>query len=348
FTCLVSFFVSDVLSSGVWSEFEADSNISNNEYLSGLVSSLKESVLASKAGSTTSKYSGGWKRWKVFAVQFKLQVFQVKPTELALYIEHLKFSASSVSPINSAIYSIRWAHNLAGISPPTDSNFLKSAIEGSRRKLAKRRSLKAPISSEVLSTLVAAKGSLSASVIDLRLLFICLVSFSGMLRCDEVINLRLRDISIFKDHMAVFIAKRKNDQFREGHSVFIARSGKPTCPVAMAERYIAALGVSSPSHPLICGFRRSKSHGLKPTAKAICYTTARDLILAGLSQYVDDPKALGTHSLRAGGATEAASTGSVNERCITRQGGWKSSTSKDMYVKDSLSNRLSVSRAMKL
>ncbi len=105
---------------------------------------------------------------------------------------------------------------------------------------------------------------------------------------------------------------------------------------------------SKTSHPLFCGFRRSKRDGLKPTSKAISYSTARELIIAGLTPYVTDPSSLGTHSLRAGGASAAASSGIVNERCITRQGGWKSTSSKDMYIKDSLVNKLAVTRAMKL
>ena len=149
--------------------------------------------------------------------------------------------------------------------------------------------------------------------------------------------------------MILFIPKRKNDQFRQGHSVYIARSSNISCPVGVCERYISMLDIKGkPSHPLFCGFRRSKREGLKPTSKAISYSTARELIISGLSPYVSDPSSLGTHSLRAGGASEAASSGVVNERCIVRQGGWKSTASKDMYIKDSLDNKLAVTRAMKL
>ena len=87
----------DVLNTGVWDVFEDDINVNSNKYLLGLVSSLKETVLSAKAPSTTDKYSGGWTRWKAFALQFGFQVFPDDHTELALYIRHLSISSSSIA-----------------------------------------------------------------------------------------------------------------------------------------------------------------------------------------------------------------------------------------------------------
>lgn len=340
----VLFIIADVLNSGIWSEFNFDTD---NKYLTSLHTKLKDTVLIAKASSTTSKYSGGWRRWKDFAHCHQLQVFPVKPVDLALYIQHVANHSISPAPIDTAIYGIRWAHMLAGVISPTDSSFIKTVVEGCRRALAKPKVPKEPISVDALSKLVMDKGA-NPSMYDMRLLFICLVSFAGLLRCDEITSIKICDISFFSDHMSIYLPKRKNDQFRQGHTVFIARTGNSTCPVAITERYIDMLGIAnSPSHPLVCGFRRSKRAGLGPISKAITYSTVRDLIKSGLSKYVDDPSSLGTHSLRSGGASAAASA-NVSERCLTRQGGWKSTSSKDMYIKDSIDNKLSVSRAMKL
>lgn len=59
---------------------------------------------------------------------------------------------------------------------------------------------------------------------------------------------------------------------------------------------------------------------------------------------------LGTHSLRASGATMAANAAGndVNERCLLRHGRWKSSISKNGYINDSLDKRLSVTKKLKL
>ena len=55
-----------------------------------------------------------------------------------------------------------------------------------------------------------------------------------------------------------------------------------------------------------------------------------------------DKRKFGLHSFRAGGATAAAHNG-VPDRLFKRHGRWKSEKAKDSYVKDKLSDLLSVS-----
>ena len=57
-------------------------------------------------------------------------------------------------------------------------------------------------------------------------------------RIDELLSMKLGDITLFTDRMSLFVPKRKNDQIREGHTSVIARSGKLTCPVAVTERLV--------------------------------------------------------------------------------------------------------------
>ena len=54
---------------------------------------------------------------------------------------------------------------------------------------------------------------------------------------------------------------------------------------------------------------------------------------------------LGLHSMRSGGATAVSNASEhVSDRCWKRHGRWKSDTSKDGYVVDSLEKRLNVSK----
>ena len=55
--------------------------------------------------------------------------------------------------------------------------------------------------------------------------------------------------------------------------------------------------------------------------------------------------AIGTHSLRSGGATAATNAG-VPDRLFKRHGRWASDSAKAGYVQDSLSSRLLVSKAL--
>ena len=65
----------------------------------------------------------------------------------------------------------------------------------------------------------------------------------------------------------------------------------------------------------------------------------RELLLEAFAPYVEDISRIGTHSLRAGGATAAARVG-VRERLFKHHGRWRSENAKDGYVEDSLEERL--------
>ena len=60
---------------------------------------------------------------------------------------------------------------------------------------------------------------------------------------------------------------------------------------------------------------------------------------------VPEISAIGTHSVRSGGATAAANA-RVPDRLFKCHGRWASEWAKDGYVQDSLSSRLSVSKAL--
>ena len=76
------------------------------------------------------------------------------------------------------------------------------------------------------------------------------------------------------------------------------------------------------------------------------YTSTRENILKALAPVAGDLK-LGLHSLRSGGATAVANT-DVSDRNWKRHGRWKSDSSKDGYVVDSLGSRLEVSQKLGL
>jgi len=68
---------------------------------------------------------------------------------------------------------------------------------------------------------------------------------------DEIRHMSVKDVSICSEYMSVFIPKRKNNQYREGHTSLIARSHKSTCPVAITERLLKLLPSSSESFRIL-------------------------------------------------------------------------------------------------
>ena len=93
---------------------------------------------------------------------------------------------------------------------------------------------------------------------------------------------------------------------------------------------------------------KSKSdHTLVKDDRHISYTTFRENLKSDLQGIVPNTAVYSSHSLRSGGATKAANTG-INDRLIQRHGRWRSATSRNMYIDDSIPKRLEVSKMIQL
>ena len=77
----------------------------------------------------------------------------------------------------------------------------------------------------------------------------------------------------------------------------------------------------------------------------LSYSHLRELLLVKIEQLGMDPKQFGMHSFKTGGATAAGNAG-VPDRLFKRHGRWRSESAKDGYVKDSVEQRLSVSKSL--
>ena len=142
--------------------------------------------------------------------------------------------------------------------------------------------------------------------------------------------------------------RSKTDIYREGSYVYISES--KYCPVGVLRRYLDLSGIDVCStlplfRPLV--FHRSSSSYTLRDGK-ISYSTCREILRDSLSQLGYNPNDYGLHSLRSGGATSAVhySGHSILERLLKIHGRWKSA--KDMYVQESLENRLQVTKYLGL
>ena len=208
--------------------------------LKELVESLPNVVLQSRAPSTIKKYSGTFLRWKRWALsrQADIPMLPATPLHVALYLMSLIQKSTTSVPIEKAVNALSRAHQVAFVEDPTRCNIVKETLAGAKRMLAHRTQKKEPITPEILKNLVDKFASLGASLLNIRVVTICLISFAGFLWFGEMANLKEADIQIFPDHLELFIESSKTDQYRDGAWIIIARSGQSTCPVRMLERYI--------------------------------------------------------------------------------------------------------------
>lgn len=345
-TMLTSFLltIADTMTDGVWAEL---AEVRDPE-LQRLAKALPSTVLHSRADSTVAKYGYAFQRWKSWArARDEVPVFPVHAVHFALYLQHLSEKLQSWSAVQEAVNAVSWVHQLSGLEPVTQSAFVQATVAGLKRKLAKPKAKKEPVTVDMLAALVDSLGE-SPSLSDVRLAAICLLAFAAFLRFDEIAKLRCCDVAFSDASMSVHIASSKTDQYRLGDSVLVARTGSPTCPVAMLERYFAMAALSHSSQlALFRGITCTKSGERLRASGKLSYTRMRELFLAKWKELGFDPAQFGLHSLRAGGATAAANAG-VAERLFKRHGRWRSESAKDGYVKDSQDALLSVSASLKL
>ncbi|KXJ14590.1 hypothetical protein AC249_AIPGENE4848 [Exaiptasia diaphana] len=195
---------------------------------------------------------------------------------------------------------------------PADTLHVALFLTKQAYEAASKDSPKEPFPLEFVQKVVSALTEKS-KVSILRFLFVLLVGYSGFYRIDELLSLTIGNIRIFDNYMSVFIRKRKNDQYREGHTL-LYRSGKETCPVGISERIFRALpSDSAADSPVRRWIVSSKSSERFHISKDVNYSTIREEFCEHLSLFVDDINSFCTHSIRAGAVSNAANKDVVDK-----------------------------------
>ena len=145
------------------------------------------------------------------------------------------------------------------------------------------------------------------SLYDLQILKLITLGFVGFLRWHDLTQLTTRYIVFYKDHAAIFLEKRKNDQYREGYWVCIAGFGSNYCPVALVRTFLRTRKHDDGSALFRKVIHTKNSFALR-RQKLSC-GRALELVKYQPRQISLDPTKYGLHSLRSGGASLAAAIG---------------------------------------
>ena len=110
-------------------------------------------------------------------------------------------TTNSHSAVNSAIYGIQWAHNLAGIPSPTDSPIIHSISRAAKKLIGTLLvNKKKPIPPEMIRKVV--EDSDLHNLLKLRNVCLFLLAFAGFLRIEEVLRIKYGDISFHSVKMS--------------------------------------------------------------------------------------------------------------------------------------------------
>ena len=313
--------------------------------------SLPSLVMARWAPATSVKYRRGWVKWENWC-----QLHPESPARpaisffICLYINDMVLDQCKFGALTEAASGIRWGHLKEGFDNPMDNEFIKIVLEGAKRTVGKSPSQqKEPMSVDMAKQVVELFGQ-DSNLVNHRTVVICLLGFSGFLRISELVEIQVKHLKFLEAHLEITIPKAKNDQMREGHVVYIARSHSRYCPVQWLSDYLEKTDlINGEENFIISRLAKSKkghnAHGNKPLADS----TVRDLFNRDIAPICEsiEPGSYCLHSLRSGGASTAINSG-VSERLIGKHGRWKSGFSRDRYLKDSRKSRTGVTEKLGL
>ena len=306
---------------------------------------LQSVILQDRATSTTLCYLRSAKRWTAWCESSGFSPLPAKPTAVALYLVHLMDRNLSKSSVSGAAYAISWLHRKFNVPNPVQSPLVNQTLAALQRLLARPNKKKKPLRTSQVKMLVERYGQENSTLPDLQMVTLITLGFCAFLRWDDLRRLRVSDLTFYRSHMTISLESRKNDQFRRGSLVSIARSRSATCPVELLERFIQRSNHKS-NQPLFCLARKTK-HGYKLRDTPLSYSRARSSFRTMIGKIDLDPTLYGLHSLRSGGATEAAAKG-IRGRIWRKHGGWRSTRCADGYVQESLQKSLAVSHSLGL
>ena len=150
-----------------------------------------------------------------------------------------------------------------------------------------------------------------------------------------------------QEYVEIHINKSKTNQYRDGNDILLSKLDLIACPVSALIKYVnLSISDMSGSMSLFWALFRTKMNkpGLRVQNKRLSYTRTREVLLTRLREVSPDVLNLVLHSLRASGASAAANSG-VIKRCWKRHDMWRSDAANG-YIKDSISNCLSVSQKL--
>ena len=226
---------------------------------------------------------------------------------------------------------------------------LEVGVGSSQENIKQLHKNKEPLPLETVQKLCTKFPLETSSLFDIRILTIIVLGFAGFLRFNEIANLKRSDIVIYNTHTAIFLEKSKTDKYREGSWVLISRTNTHTCPVRILEKYIDMCGIEEDADKFVfCSLSRTKSsYAVRNYCKPISYSRLRELFNSVIKDLVPNAEAFGLHSLRSGGATQAARSG-IPDRLIKKHGRWASETAKDLYIREAINDKLRVSQSLGL
>ena len=277
-----------------------------------------------RSDNTWRAYKTGWAQYEAWCNGIGVKPLSGDPGTVALFLSMLSLKVRPTT-LKARLAAISVAHRMAGVPLDTRHEAIRAILKGAAREKGLAPIRKAiPLTLEELPALIATIGE---GPLEIRNKAILLIGFAGALRRSEVAALRLEDIRITLEGLALTVRRAKGDQEGRGASLSISRHPDETlCPVAALEAWLTLR--EDKAGPL---FLRANNNGSFRDV-GISDQTVNQVIKTLVVRLGDDWHGFSGHSLRSGFATSAATAG-IGIRGIMQQTRIKSETQAGRYIR---------------
>lgn len=300
---------------------------------------------AARAGETKRALAKNWRLFEEWAFRAGIKSLPADPAAVEAFLLYLSDDHQRLdrrgrplgqglktASVQQALWAINARHRMAGLPPPGNSEAVRIAMAGIKRRKGMRRKQQAPLTIEHLRSIAFAPG-----LKGLRDKALLLVGFAGCFRRSELVGLRAEDLEETPYGLRVLLRRSKTDQFAQGAWVAIvaAQTHREACPVQALKAWLAATEITAGA------IFRSLSKGAKPRLGAQLSAVSVDAVVKWAARECGfNPAAYGGHSLRAGYATYLAQLNKP-PTLIARQGRWKKLDMVLAYARDDVAKALS-------
>ena len=214
---------------------------------------------------------------------------------------------------------------------------VKRVYESGLRHIKPKRNQKAPLTKNIMDNMFKGLPA-SASLKELRDVLIISLSYTLLLRHDEVSHLSCAHLKQVGQNIKITIIGSKTDPLRNGKCAWLAK-GRTS---KLLDRYLASAGLKRGDNHFLFGPISQSADEIKIKNELLSYNSYRHILRSQLERQGVNADLFGFHSCRSGGATELASSSTPLE--LMSAGRWKDQRSLAHYVEIPLNRRLDLSR----
>lgn len=196
---------------------------------------------AAKRPNTLRAYRSDWRAWCTWCERHGLNPIPAAPETAAAYVADRQRELRS-STLQRHLASVATAHRAAGYASPTDSELLRTALQGVRATEQRpahtpgRRGKAPALTAEAMRQIVTRTDRSPAGLRDRALL---LLGYKAALRRAELAGLDWQDIEARAEGLVLHLRNAKTDRSRDGQRVAVVAEGGPYCAVEALEAWRA-------------------------------------------------------------------------------------------------------------